>query len=110
MHRAKSTAFLAASCLWFILSPAVGADSLASPKFGTWGFDESGMDRSASPGTDFYKYANGTWEAGAVIPSDRSRFGQFDLLADLSEARVHQILEDAAAGRLNDPDAAKIGA
>jgi putative endopeptidase len=111
MYRSKSTAAaLAASCLWFILSAPAGADSPTSPKFGTWGFDVSGMDRSASPGADFYKYANGDWEQRTAIPQDRSRFGTFDLLAELSEERVHEILEDAAAGRLHDPDAAKIGA
>jgi putative endopeptidase len=110
MYRAKSSAFLAASSVWFILCGVAGADAPAAPKFGTWGFDISGMDRSASPGLDFYKYANGNWETGTVIPPDKTRFGYFDLLRDLSEARMHDILEDAAAGRLNDPDAAKIGA
>ena len=110
MYRSKSTAVLAASCLWLILSAPAGADSPTSPKFGTWGFDVSGMDRSASPGADFYKYANGNWEERTAIPQDRSRFGTFDVLADLSEERVHEILEDAAAGRLHDLDAAKIGA
>ena len=72
MYRPKSTAVLAASCLWFILSAPAGADSPTSPKFGTWGFDVSGMDRSASPGADFYKYANGNWEERTAIPQDRS--------------------------------------
>src|SRR5882672_5462663 len=84
--------------------------SLASPKYGSWGFDAAGMDRSVSPGADFDKFANGTWEAHATIPPDRSRFGNFDTLNLLSEARVHAILEDAAAGKLDDPDGAKIGA
>jgi putative endopeptidase len=110
MYRSQSTAALAAACLWFILSAPAGADSPPSPKFGTWGFDVSGMDRGASPGADFYKYANGEWEARTVIPADRTIFGSFDVLRDLSEARVHDILEDAAAGRLDDPDTAKIGA
>jgi putative endopeptidase len=110
MYKYGSIALLAASWLSFLCSAPAGADSLESPRFGTWGFDVSGMDRSASPGTDFYKYANGNWVARTPIPQDRSRFGSFDLLAELSEARVHAILEDAAAGRLLDPDAAKIGA
>jgi putative endopeptidase len=110
MYRPKSTAVLAASCLWFILSAPAGADSPTSPKFGTWGFDVSGMDSSAAPGADFYKYANGEWEARTVIPQDRSIYGSFDVLRDLSEARVHDILEAAAAGSLDDPDTAKIGA
>jgi putative endopeptidase len=86
------------------------AASLASPKYGTWGFDESGMDRSVKPGDDFFKFANGKWAERTEIPSDRTRFGNFDKLSVLSEARVHAILDEAAAGKLKDPDAAKIAA
>jgi len=89
---------------------AADSDPLASPKYGTWGFDASGMDRSVSPGADFNRFANGAWEARTEIPADRSRFGNFDILSVLSESRVHAILEDAAAGKLDDPDAVKIGA
>jgi putative endopeptidase len=89
---------------------AADSDPLASPKYGTWGFDASGMDTSVSPGDDFNRFANGAWEARTTIPPDRSRFGNFDILSVLSETRVHAILEDAAAGKLDDPDAAKIGA
>jgi putative endopeptidase len=86
------------------------AASLESPKFGTWGFDANGMDRSVKPGDDFFRYANGAWADRTEIPSDRVRFGNFDILSQLSENRVHAILEEAAAGKLNDPDAARIGA
>jgi len=90
-------------------TPPSAAD-LASPKYGTWGFDVSGMDTSIKPGDDFFGYANGKWAARTEIPSDRTRFGNFDKLSVLSENRVHAIVIDAAAGKLSDPDAAKIGA
>ncbi|MFC3071116.1 M13 family metallopeptidase [Phenylobacterium soli] len=86
------------------------ASSLAAPKYGTWGFDLSGMDRSVKPGDDFFKYANGTWDQRTEIPADRVRYGNFNKLRELSENRMHAILEDAAAGKLADPDAAKIAA
>jgi putative endopeptidase len=88
----------------------VPAAELASPKYGTWGFDVSGMDTSIRPGDDFFNYANGKWAARTQIPPDRTRFGNFDILAVLSENRAHAIDIDAAAGRLSDKDAAKIGA
>ena len=91
-------------------SPGATPTSLASPKFGTWGFDLSGMDRSVKPGDDFFKFANGAWVERTQIPSDQTRYGAFNALRDLSQARVHAILEDAAAGKLTDADAAKIGA
>jgi len=89
---------------------AAGDAALVSPKYGTWGFDRSGMDASVEPGDDFFKYANGAWEARTEIPADRARYGNFDKLSELSENRVRAILEEAAAGKLSDPDAAKVGA
>ena len=86
------------------------AMSLESPRYGTWGFDVSGIDRAVKPGDDFYRFANGAWDDRTTIPSDRTRFGNFDFLSILSEARVHAILEEAAAGKLVDPDGTKIGA
>ncbi|MBL8770414.1 MAG: peptidase M13 [Phenylobacterium sp.] len=84
--------------------------SLASPRYGTWGFDLSGMDRSVKPGDDFFRFANGAWADRTEIPGDRSRYGNFHKLRELSEARIHAILEDAKAGKLTDPDAGRIAA
>jgi putative endopeptidase len=102
---------LMAGSAWSADAPGATAEvSLASPKYGTWGFDLSGMDRSVKPGDDFFKFANGKWDERTVIPSDRTRYGNFNKLRELSEHRMHAILEEAAAGKLSDPDAAKIAA
>jgi putative endopeptidase len=96
------------------LAPAAAgpadAASLDSPRYGAWGFDMSGMDRSIKPGDDFFKYANGKWAERTEIPPDRTRYGNFDKLRVLSEDRQHAILEEALAGKLDDPDAARIAA
>jgi len=89
---------------------AIDPASLAAPKYGTWGFDTSGMDRAVKPGDDFFKFANGKWDERTEIPADRVRYGNFNKLRELSESRMHAILEDAAAGKLSDPDASKIAA
>ncbi|MBW8744891.1 MAG: M13 family metallopeptidase [Sphingomonas sp.] len=81
---------------------ALAADK---PQLGTFGFDEAGMDKTVAPGDDFYGFANGTWAKSTVIPPDKSSFGSFEVLADLSRQRTRGILEDAKA----DP-ASKIGA
>ncbi len=86
------------------------AASLESPRYGTWGFDLSGMDTSVKPGDDFYKFANGNWDARTVIPADRVRYGNFDKLAELSEARTKAIIEAAAADKAATGERAKIGA
>jgi putative endopeptidase len=83
--------------------------SLESPRFGAWGFDVAGMDRSVKPGDDFFKFASGTWDTTTTIPGDRTRYGYFDKLAELSEARTKAIITEAAASASKDPDTVKIG-
>ncbi|RAK58869.1 peptidase M13 [Phenylobacterium hankyongense] len=112
-HDCVDAACVAQTLFDAVDTPATGggeAAALTSPKYGTWGFDASGMDKAVKPGDDFYRFANGAWDARTEIPSDRSRFGNFDKLTVLSEARSRAIIEDAAAGKIQDRDAAKIGA
>jgi putative endopeptidase len=66
---------------------------------GTFGFDEAGMNRAVAPGDDFYEFSNGTWAKKTPIPSDKSNYGAFNVLADLSQQRVRDILDAAK----NDP-------
>ena len=68
-----------------------------TPNFGPWGFDFSGEDTSVKPGNNFFEYANGTAVKAMVIPPDRTSFGAFVELLDLSEKRVHGILDDVSA-------------
>jgi putative endopeptidase len=69
------------------------------PQIGSFGFDIQGMDRSAAPGNNFYQYANGTWARMTQIPSDKSNYGMFSVLDDLSRQRTKEILDDALANR-----------
>ena len=62
-------------------------------RLGTWGIDTAGMDTTAKPGADFFAYVNGGWVKNTPIPADKSRYGGFDILRDLSEARVRQLVE-----------------
>ena len=71
------------------------ADAPNKPEIGAFGFDEKGMERSIVPGNDFYDYANGTWQKETVIPADKSNYGLFGALADLSQERTRTILQDA---------------
>ena len=41
--------------------------------------------------------ANGAWDQRTAIPADRSRFGVFDGLGELSNARSRKVIETAAA-------------
>lgn len=76
-------------------APAAATD--AKPEIGDFGFDLSGMDKSVQPGDDFYAYANGTWAKNTQIPADKSNYGMFTALADLSQKRTQEILEASKA-------------
>jgi putative endopeptidase len=79
-------------------------------RYGTWGVDLEGMDRAVKPGDDFFRYVNGKWSATTQIPPDKSGYGAFQMLGDLSEARVHGILDRWAADKNLKPgsDEAKV--
>ena len=82
------------------IAPALAADTAASsasrPELGTFGFDIAGMDRTVAPGDNFYQNANGTWAKSTPIPADKSNYGMFTKLDDLSKQRTRAIIEEAA--------------
>ena len=58
---------------------------------------------------DLFGHVNGAWLDSAEIPSDRSSWGPFVMLADTAEQHVREIIEDATHGRLDGAEAQKIG-
>src|SRR6266567_360045 len=75
---------------------------------GALGLDLAAMDKSVAPGDDFYRYVSGTWLKTTQIPSDRSRWVEFNRLDDLNAQRNRSILEAAASARAT-PEEAKLG-
>ena len=71
------------------------APARPAAQLGSFGFDATGMDRAVSPGNDFYGFANGTWARNTAIPSDKSNYGMFTALGDLSLTRTRAILDEA---------------
>lgn len=55
------------------------------------------MDTAIHPGDDFFEYVNGTWLKNTEIPSDKSRYGSFNILRDNAEEDVRTIIEEASA-------------
>ncbi|HEY0103719.1 MAG TPA: M13-type metalloendopeptidase, partial [Brevundimonas sp.] len=83
-------------------TPAEGATILGyqgteTPKYGTWGVDLNGRDTSVNPGDSFMRYANGAALDRMQIPSDRTSYGSFALLRELSDNRVKAMVEDLSA-------------
>ena len=114
-------AMAVAAAFTLAAGPAVAADparvahgqatDVAAPRFGTWGIDLQGMDRSIRPGDDFFAYASGNWAKNTPIPADRSSYGVFNGLRDLSEARLRGLVEGyAPADPATGGDSAKIAA
>ncbi|MFZ5704156.1 MAG: M13 family metallopeptidase [Pseudomonadota bacterium] len=88
---------LVASTVLACAPHAAWAAGTGKPTYGSFGFDTAGMDRSIKPGDDFYAYANGAWARNTPIPADRSNFGMFTVLDELSMSRSRDILQKAAA-------------
>jgi putative endopeptidase len=85
--------------------PVAEAAPAAKPELGTYGFDATGMDTTVLPGNNFFKFANGTWVKTTPIPEDKSNYGMFTKLDDLSRDRTRGLIEEAA----KDPES-RIGA
>jgi putative endopeptidase len=75
---------------------APAGDLTKAPRMGTWGFDLSGRDTATSPGQSLFGYANGGYMDRLVIPADRSTYGAFNALDELSRARMRVVVEKAA--------------
>jgi putative endopeptidase len=95
------------SAIW--CGSLLAADPAAPVAGATSGIDFQYIDNSVRLQDDFFRHVSGKWLDTVEIPPDRARFGAFDALRDLSEKRLHEVIESLAKGEAaNDPDAKKI--
>ncbi len=88
----------AAAVLAFATSPAAARDAApASGEWGSFGIQTQWIDGAAKPGDDFDRYVNGKWNDVTRMPEDKARIGAFITLRDLSEERLHAILDELVA-------------
>jgi putative endopeptidase len=92
---------LALACL--SAASTVKAQENTKPQYGSWGIDLSAMDRSVKPGDDFNRYASGAWLARTQIPSDKPMASLRYLMSDITEERLHELMEKAAAAAPTQP-------
>ena len=94
--------WLAATALSALSVASAGAqpapiEASLQPNYGPWGFNTAGENKAVKPGDDFDVFANGTYLDTLKIPADQTSYGSFNILRDLSEARVRTILDEATA-------------
>ena len=75
---------------------AAGGFALAEPVAAPSGI-RAGMDTAASPGDNFFRYANGGWFAATEIPADRSSWGVDAVLTEEAAGHTKELLEKALA-------------
>jgi putative endopeptidase len=107
MKRAAPLIALRASLAALTAACAAGAVGAAAPP--THGIDVAGIDRSLTPGDDFFRYANGGWLKHTEIPADRSSYGTGAVLVELTSKRTAALIRDAAAHATPGSDARRIG-
>ncbi len=61
-------------------------------------FSVAYLDRSVSPATNFYEFADGQWVKDNPVPPDKSRWGGFAELAERNWYLIHDLLQRAEAG------------
>ena len=100
MHRLRAcfTLLLAAAAQTapLALAQTSPAETSAAP---SPEMDVAAMDRSVTPGNDFFRFANGTWVKTTEIPADRSNYGPGVMLTELTDRRVADLIKEAAAGK-----------
>jgi putative endopeptidase len=73
------------------------------PQYGSWGVDLAGQDTAIRAGDDFFGRVNGGWVSRATIPGDKPGTTLRLLMTDTTEARLHAIMEAAAAKAAHEP-------
>jgi putative endopeptidase len=72
------------------------AEPAGKPQYGAWGFDTEGADLKTKPGDDFFRYANGAWLDRVQIPADKPGYSLRLAMSDLTEQRLHDLMEETA--------------
>src|ERR1041385_5597945 len=86
-----------AALLIFVLCfTAAFGQPTGKPQYGAWGFDKDGADLKTKPGDDFFRYANGAWLDRVQIPADKPGYSLRLAMSDLTEQRLHDLMEETA--------------
>lgn len=100
MIKIKNLLIVIPIVIWMISCEQVEKENQeASLKY----IDVSNMDTTVRPQDDFFIYANGSWLDSNEIPSSKSSWGSFNILAESNREKLRKIVEAAS----NDTTAAE---
>ena len=87
--------FMIGIVVWLVCSTSIFDSVDAQDK--DQGFNSADMDRDIRIQDDLFRHVNGNWLKTTEIPKDKSNFGSFGKLADLSQKRIRKIIEKTVA-------------
>ncbi len=76
---------------------AAGCDTKRETEAVSAGIRVANMDTTASPRTDFFRYACGGWMDNNPLTGEYARFGMFDQLAENNRKQLKSLIEELAA-------------
>ena len=89
---------------------ACGCGNVEQQADGLAHFTAEEQDSTVALNDDFYQHVNGGWIKNHPVPSDRARYGTFDILYEESIDKLHTIVEEAkGASAARGTEAQKIG-
>ncbi len=75
---------------------AVKQQTTAMPEKVSSGITLDNMDKNIRAQDDFYRHVNGKWLNEFELPADKSNYGAFTQLAELSRVRVQAIIDEVS--------------
>ena len=102
MNKQRILTLLGTASLIVCFAWAASGDA-PKPQYGTFGLDTAGGDPATKPGDDFFRYANGTWIDHVQIPADKPAYSLRLAMTDLTEQRIHDIMDEDAAKAAHAP-------
>src|SRR5205814_3978911 len=103
MHRPFLPKSFQSFLFLFVFVASLRAQTPTKPQYGAWGFDLAGANTKTKPGDDFFRYANGTWIDKTQIPPDKPAYSLRLAMTDLTEQRLHEMMEALAAKDVTNP-------
>jgi putative endopeptidase len=113
MNKRQISKFLGTASVLACMSwAAMGSGDAPKPQYGAFGLDTTAGDPATRPGDNFFRYANGTWLDHVQIPADKSAYSLRVAMTDLTERRLHDLMDEDAAKAGHQPadTAGKVGA